>query len=126
MKQFLRFALVGAVGFVTDFGVLSLALSVLGLNPLAGRLLSFLFAATVTWKANRKFTFAQQGAGTTRQWLQYLLATSIGGGINITVYQFWLMATDTSSGNLFLGVAVGSAAAMVFNFGISKRVVFTA
>lgn len=125
MKQFLRFALVGSVGFVTDFGVLTLALSVLGLNPLAGRLLSFLVAATVTWTANRKFTFAQQGAGTAKQWLQYLLATSIGGGINIAIYQCWLMATDTSTRNLFLAVAAGSAAAMLFNFGISKRVVFT-
>lgn len=124
MKQFGRFAAVGALGFVTDFAVLYLAVSGLGLGHLGGRLVSFLVAATVTWKANRHFTFGASDKGAVREWMQYLLATSLGAAINIGVYQLWLMWTDTSTINLFLAVAAGSGAAMMVNFAISKRVVF--
>ncbi|QJD99907.1 GtrA family protein [Massilia forsythiae] len=125
MKQFLRFGLVGALGFVTDFGMLYAAVTWLGLGTVAGRVLSFVIAATVTWKVNRHFTFVQQGRGSVREWLSYLLLTSVGGAINVAVYQTWLWLTDHRTLNLFLGVAAGSAVAMLFNFAISKRAVFT-
>jgi putative flippase GtrA len=124
LKQFFRFCLVGALGFVTDFGVLYLGVKVLGLGTVIGRILSFIVAATVTWKANRHFTFVQQGQGSMREWLHYLLLTSVGGGINVVVYQIWLWFTDHSTLNLFLAVAAGSAVALLFNFAISKRMVF--
>jgi putative flippase GtrA len=124
LNKFFRFCLVGAVGFVTDFGALYLATQVFGLNPLGGRLLSFLIAATVTWKLNRHFTFVQAGKGSGGEWLRYLLLTSVGGGVNILVYQVWLWLTDHSAVNLFIGVALGSAVALAFNFMLSKRLVF--
>lgn len=128
MKQFQRFLAVGAVGFIVDFSVLYLAVNVLGLGTLGGRVVSFLLAATVTWKANRHFTFANTepvipGAAA-RQWLRYLSTTAIGGFINIGVYQCWLMLTSHSNVNLFLAVAAGSAVALIFNFLLSKYVVF--
>lgn len=124
MKQFLRFCIVGALGFVTDFSVLYIAVSWLGLGTMVGRLLSFLIAATVTWKANRHFTFVRKDSGSVREWLHYLLATGMGGCINVAVYQVWLYFTDHSTLNLFLAVAAGSAVALLFNFAISKRAVF--
>jgi putative flippase GtrA len=124
VKQFLRFAMVGALGFVTDFSMLYVAVTWLGLGTIAGRIVSFLIAATVTWKANRHFTFERAGAGSVHEWLRYLLLTSVGGGINVAVYQTWLWLTDHRTLNLFLGVAFGSAVAMLFNFVISKRAVF--
>ena len=124
MKQFLRFCVVGALGFVTDFATLYAGVTWLGLGTMSGRILSFLVAATVTWKANRHFTFKRQDAGSAREWLHYLLLTSMGGAINVAVYQLWLHLTDHSAVNLFLGVAAGSGTAMLFNFVISKRAVF--
>jgi putative flippase GtrA len=124
LKQFLRFCVVGALGFVTDFSVLFLAVTWLGMGTLSGRVLSFLVAATVTWKANRHFTFAKQGQGSVREWLQYLLLTGFGGLINVGVYQAWLTLTDHGTLNLFLAVVAGSAVALLFNYAISKRAVF--
>lgn len=124
MNQFLRFGIVGALGFVTDFTVVYLLVKVLGLGTVSGRLLSFLVAATVTWKVNRHFTFVREDAGSVREWLHYLLFTGIGGGINVAVYQTWLYFTNDSTMNMFLGVAAGSGVAMVFNFVVSKRAVF--
>lgn len=128
MKQFQRFLLVGALGFVVDFSILYLAVNAAGLNPLPARLLSFVVAATVTWKANRHFTFASADAGVpgaaARQWLRYLLTTAIGGAINIGTYQLWLKMTDHSNVNLFLAVVAGSAVALLVNFTLSKYIVF--
>lgn len=124
MKQFVRFCLVGALGFVTDFGVLYVLVHWLHLQPTSGRILSFMVAATVTWKVNRHFTFAQRGAGTLREWLSYLVLTGVGGLVNVAVYWLWISLTDSTTVNLFLGVAAGSAVALFFNFTISKRAVF--
>jgi putative flippase GtrA len=129
VKQFQRFLLVGALGFVVDFSVLYLAVNAVGLDTLAGRLLSFIVAATVTWKANRHFTFVRADApvpdAAARQWLRYLLTTAIGGTINIGVYQLWLRMTDNKNLNLFLAVVAGSAVALLVNFTLSKYVVFS-
>ena len=129
MKQFQRFLAVGALGFIVDFSVLYLAVNAAGLGPLAGRLVSFIVAATVTWKANRHFTFASTDAvvpgAAARQWLRYLSTTAIGGAINIGVYQLWLAMTNHSNVNLFLAVVAGSAVALMVNFTLSKYVVFS-
>lgn len=128
MKQFQRFLLVGALGFVVDFSVLYMAVNALGLGTLAGRLVSFLVAATVTWKANRHFTFVSDKAvvpgAAARQWLRYLSTTAVGGAINIGVYQLWLKLTDHGNLNLFLAVVAGSGVALLVNFMLSKYVVF--
>lgn len=124
LPQFLRFCIVGALGFVTDFAVLYMAVKWLGLGTMSGRVLSFLVAATVTWKVNRHFTFTRKDAGSVREWLRYLMLTGIGGCINVAVYQVWLYFTDHRTVNLFLAVAAGSGVAMMFNFVVSKRAVF--
>jgi putative flippase GtrA len=106
---------------------LYLAVNILGLGSLPGRLVSFIVAATVTWIANRHFTFAVHSAvrrDAARQWLRYISTTAIGGAINIGVYQAWLRATDQSNVNLFLAVVAGSAVALLVNFALSKYVVF--
>lgn len=128
MKQFQRFLLVGALGFVVDFSVLYLAVNGAGFGAFSGRLLSFIVAATVTWKANRHFTFASRDVvvhgAAAREWLRYLFTTAIGGAINIGVYQLWLKMTDHGNANLFLAVVAGSAVALMVNFTLSKYVVF--
>lgn len=128
MKQFQRFLAVGALGFIVDFSVLYVAVNALGFGALAGRIVSFLVAATITWKANRHFTFASTDAvvpgAAARQWLRYLSTTAIGGAINIGVYQAWLAMTNHSNVNLFLAVVAGSAVALLVNFTLSKYVVF--
>lgn len=125
MKQFQRFLLVGSLGFVVDFSVLYLAVNAAGLGTLSGRLLSFLIAASVTWKANRHFTFAASEEDARRQWLRYLVTTSIGGAVNIGVYRLFLKFTSHDNMNLFLAVVAGSAVALIVNFTLSKYVVFT-
>lgn len=124
MNQFQRFLLTGALGFAVDFSILYVAVNVGGLGPVSGRLLSFVIAASVTWKVNRHFTFASSQDPATWQWIRYLCTTAIGGAINIGVYRLWLMFTAPDNLNLFAAVVAGSAVALIFNFALSKYIVF--
>jgi putative flippase GtrA len=127
MKQFQRFLMVGVLGFTVDFLVLYIAVNAAGLGTLSGRLVSFIVAATVSWKANRHFTFGSldsEPGDAMRQWLRYLSTTAIGGAVNIGVYQLWLKTVGHGTANLFLAVVAGSGVAMMINFMLSKHVVF--
>ena len=53
LPPFLRFAIIGALGFLLDLAVLAFAIEVLGLGPYAGRALSFAVTVTFTWAMNR-------------------------------------------------------------------------
>ena len=103
--QFLRFGIVGAVGFVVDAGLLHLLL-IWGLGPYSGRVVSFLAAATMTWILNRSFTFRRDSPSTADpapmhsaamhpagEWLAYLGVMVVGGMANYGTYAvavaFW-------------------------------------
>jgi putative flippase GtrA len=121
--QFLRFGLVGTVGFIVDAGVLRLVVSFLGLNLYVGRVISFLVAATVTWALNRTFTFKHTGARG-RQWLRFVLANAIGGFVNFGAYAALVSTLPFVHAHPVIAVAAGSLAGMGFNFTLSKWLVF--
>lgn len=123
--QFLRFATVGAAGFVVDAGCLHLVVHGLGAGLYAGRLVSYLTAATFTWALNRRFTFpGQRDHKLTREWLRFLAANAAGGLINYTVYAVLVNAFDMVSMWPVIGVAAGSMAGLIANFILSRRWVF--
>jgi putative flippase GtrA len=126
--KFLRFALVGAAGFVVDAIVLALGLHVIGLNKYTARVFSFLCAATFTWIANRRFTFPEAAAsrGRAREWARFVAVNGVGGLINYGTYAALVTYADAPFTNPFLALAVGSLAGLVFNFLGSKYLVFKA
>lgn len=122
--QFVRFCLVGGLGFMLDAGVL-MGLVSMGWHPLLARLLSFLVAATGTWLLNRSFTFSnapRDGAG--RQWFHYLTVNGLGGGINYLCYALAYWLVDEVRQQPVIGVAIGSAVALLFNYFANKHLVF--
>lgn len=127
LQQFFMFALVGAAGFFVDAGTLMLAHRVLGLDLYAGRLLSFLIAATFTWQLNRKLTFRGGAADHVgKQWLKFVSANAVGGLINLAVYAVMIARVPAAREFPVLAVACGSVAGLVFNFIASRVVVFRA
>lgn len=124
--QFLRFAAVGAAGFLVDAGALWLAMRA-GAGPLAGRALSYLAAATFTWALNRRVTFRDAGAeagGALAQWARFLAVNAVGGAVNYAVFAALVLAGGAFAAHPTLAVAAGSASGLVFNFAFSKRLVF--
>ena len=138
LQQFLRFGVVGAVGFVVDAGMLYASAPVLGWY--GARVLSFLTAATATWFLNRRFTFVDVAAteaspstatktaapkSVGRQYTQYLLSMLLGGCVNYAVYAATLHWIHVPYAAL-LGVALGSCAGLGVNYVTASRFVFLA
>lgn len=136
-SQFAIFALIGVGGLFVDMAALAVALHLLGLDPYAGRVFSYLMAATFTWYMNRQFTFTGiSRRGAVRQWLRFLLANAVGALVNYGVYVLvlntgpWAIAAVGLWPGLFTdllpyaGVAAGSVSGLIFNFVLSKKLVF--
>src|SRR5262245_51150247 len=131
--QFLRFGIVGGIGFLVDAGLLHLMLK-LGLGYYGGRLVSFLAAATITWILNRSFTFRRESPSAERahpapvhpigEWLSYLGLMVIGGVINYGIYALAIELSELARRFPALGVALGAIAGMTINFWSAKSVVF--
>lgn len=124
MTPFLRFALVGAAGFVVDAATLY-TVAALGTGWLGGRVLSYLAAATFTWGANRRFTFAVARPPSLGEWARFLVANAGGGLVNLGTYSGLLLGVPVVTHAPVLGVAAGSLAGLVINYMLSRRFVFS-
>jgi len=120
-RQFLSFAVVGAIGFVVDVAVLYLVAPLLGWY--GARVLSFLAAATATWALNRRYTFRRSEASVLREYLGYLV-TMLGGAV--VNYGAYVLVLHWATGPWVpaAGVALGSCAGLVVNFLSARYLVF--
>ncbi len=136
-RQFATFALIGVGGLFVDMAALWVALHMLGLDPYGGRVFSYLMAATFTWYMNRQFTFTGVSRrGAIRQWARFLAANAVGAVVNYGVYVLvlnlgpWVITRiglwpEAFTALLpYAGVAAGSVAGLIFNFVLSKKLVF--
>ena len=130
--QFLRFGVVGTIGFVVDTAVLYAGLA-LGLGLYGGRAVSYLAAATTTWALNRAWTFRDQGQGqgqgqgrspVIRQWALFVAINLVGFAFNYGTYAALIASVAFVAQYPVIGVAAGSLAGMLGNFLLSRRFVF--
>ena len=122
-RQFLSFAVVGAIGFVVDVAVLYLMAPLLGWY--GARVLSFLAAATATWSLNRRYTFRRSEASVLREYLGYLVTMLGGAVVNYGAYVL-VLHWATGPWAPAAGVALGSCAGLVVNFLSARYLVFRA
>ncbi len=119
--QFLRFGIMGTVGYAVDVAVLYLAVA-LGAGPLLGRVPAYLAAATTTYALNRRFTFGRSGHAGGRGWALFLVLNLGGFALNYGAYALLVHAGTP----LAVAVAGGALAGMGLNFSLSRRFVFGA
>ena len=124
-KQLLSFSVVGAFGFLVDAGTLYLAMGLLGTGLYAGRLVSYLVAATATWALNRRYTFRdQRSPNRIAEWGRFLAANAVGGLVNYGTYALLVTVYPIVAAHPVLGVAAGSIAGLTVNFLLSRHAVF--
>ena len=124
LLQFLRFGVVGTVGFLVDTAVLYAGLA-LGLGLYGGRALSYLAAASATFALNRAWTFRGQGEGrVARQWALFVVLNLVGFAFNYGTYAALVATVTLVAQHPVIGVAAGSLAGMMGNFLLSRRYVF--
>lgn len=126
MKQLMRFTGVGAVGFVTDGGLLWLLIAN-GFDAYSARFISFPTAVLVTWTLNRIWTFnAAEHARPAAQFSRYLSVQIISALINYVIYATTITLLGSDVKVALAGFTIGSAAGLISNFIGSKKYVFRA
>lgn len=125
MRQFLRFCIVGTIGFFVDAGVLQGLVSGLDANPYAARVASFLAAASTTWWLNRRYTFGVTHRPTHAEWVRYVALMVLGAATNYGAYALAISTWDLARAYLWIGVAIGSIAGLGINFMTSRAFVFS-
>jgi putative flippase GtrA len=134
-SEILRFAVVGSVGFIVDASVLQILVSWFGVGLLTGRIFSYLAAATITWFLHRIYTFRHRLSETDNhatspralfdQWFRFIVTNGIGATLNYGIYAVLILSSEMCRAYPVVAVAIGSLVAMVFNFAISRRFVFS-
>ena len=125
--EFLRFGVVGCLGFLVDALVLLAGLA-LGLGPWLGRLVSYVAAASTTYALNHAWTFRGRAGGRpeARQWALFLLVNLSGFAVNFGTYAAAITLIPLASAQPVLAVAAGSIAGLAVNFTLSRQIVFAA
>lgn len=126
-RELAKFGIIGAVGFVIDFGGFNL----LFYGPLAGHLttskiISGVAATLVAWIGNRMWTFRHRR---NRPAHHEALLFFVVNGVGLVISTLWLNFTHdylglTSRGQVNLNTIIGIGLATIFRFWAYRQVVF--
>jgi putative flippase GtrA len=129
-SQFLRFAFVGGTGFFVNEAVLFVIIKALHMNAYAAGVVAFLFTVTYTWFGNRLLTFRGEAAtgprGVAVEWVKFTGANLLGFAANYAVYSALLTFARAPLNSPYIALACGTLVGLLFNFTLSKRLVFRA
>jgi len=125
-QQFLKFSMVGGVGFVVDAGTFFVLTYYLGGGLVSSRFVSSLvFGMTTTFLLNNFLTFRGQGSGSLfSRYLRFATANIIGNLLNIGTHAVLVENLALFHRIPLLGVIAGTFVGLIFNFVGSKYFVF--
>ena len=118
--RFLRFVLVGAVGFVVDAGVLQALISLAAWGPVEARAV-----AIPTAVLNRTITFPESHGGhVVSSLLRYAAVSAVGAGVNFIVFSILVFASQAMAAQPVVPLAIASVVALIVNYLGSKHFAF--
>lgn len=124
-RQFIKFGMIGVMGFIVDFVMLTVGIEILHLGRYAAAFFSFPFAITATWLGNRHFTFRGQSRHSAREeFLRFVSVCALGLVINRGTYSLVITLVPIAYTHPILGLIAGTGTGMFFNFFLSKKLVF--
>jgi putative flippase GtrA len=123
--RFMRFGLVGTLGFVVDAGVMQLLVSFASAGAIEARAVSIPTAVLATWVLNRSFTFGKAAEGGALPSLaRYAAVSAAGATVNFIVYSALVLASPVLAARPMIPLAIASIVALVFNYLGSKHFAF--
>jgi putative flippase GtrA len=123
LVQFIRFAIIGTLGFVWDTIIVTTLAPRIGVY-VAG-IVSYFIVATINWLLNRVWTYRHVSHGVRhRQLMLFLLANSAGLVLNRGTYSLLVHFVPFCRIYLVVPVAAGGLCGMFVNFFLSRRLVF--
>lgn len=124
VMQFMRFGVVGVIGFLCDATTVYAMRHVIG--QAGAMILAYFIAASMNWLINRLWTFrGVGGAGNLlRQWGIFLAANSLGFLLNRGTALTLTYTVPFIDQHVVLALVAGTLAGMFSNFTLSRRLVF--
>jgi putative flippase GtrA len=119
VRDFLRFAMVGALATAVHYSVLLAMTELGGANPVIATICGFFVGAVVSYVLNRRYTFANKPAFS-RGLAKFLLVIGIGAVINAGI-----VAAFVESGIHYMtGQVIATGIVLIWNFGAARIFVF--
>ncbi|MCE0494240.1 GtrA family protein [Vibrio salinus] len=125
MKQLLKFALIGGIGFIVDTFFFTILFKGFDLDLMLARSIAFLLAATTTWFGNRRLTFSQfQQPKAFAQWKKFMVTACIGALPNFAVFKMVVLLTGAQGTLIYVALVLGILSGMCCNYVLSTKWVF--
>jgi putative flippase GtrA len=125
---FVRFAIIGGLGYFVAAGILAFASDVLKLSFAAANAFSIFLSMCFTWLGNRYFTFRARRShgfsGMAQEWLKFVGANAVGAVVNYATALLLVRFAPEPFSHKFVAQACGVLAGLAFNFTLSSRMVF--
>ena len=114
---FLRFSVVGVVGFTVDGGTLQALIKLADWGPVEARAVAVPIAVLATWMLNRYVTFRDVGnVPAFRSLARYATVSGVGAAVNFSVYGCLVFGSSAMAAEPLVPLAMASIAALIFNF----------
>lgn len=125
MRLFLRFCMVGAIGFVVDGGILTLLTHLLSMGPIRSRVFSFSAAMLTTWLVNRTWAFRDRSqANVWREFTAYASTQLLGLAVNFGLYTCLILYTAPPFDYPLPALCIATSASLTVNFVALVKLVF--
>jgi len=123
LAQFIRFGIIGTLGFVWDTCIVYALAPPIGVY--AAGIVSYFIVASINWALNRAWTYRNASHGVRhRQLMMFLIANSVGLVLNRGTYALLIATLPICRIHLVIPVAAGGICGMFVNFFLSRRLVF--
>ena len=125
--SFLRFVLVGGVGFLIEAALLTALVREAHWVAWHGRLITFPLAVTATWWLNRRYAFrGTRNAAGRAEYAAYFAIQLGGAALNFGVFALCLRLEPALGDWPAVPLAVGGIAGLLFNFAVARTVLYRA
>jgi putative flippase GtrA len=122
LTRFLRFLVIGMIGFLADAGMLGALLVATPLGVHAARLVSIAFALLVTWQLNRLVTFGPSSRPVAVEGVRYGGVGIASSAVNYLAFSALLLALPGTP--VLVALVFASIVALGFSFLGYSRLVF--
>ncbi len=116
-RQFIKFAMVGVVNTIIDYGVYALLVLGFETHYLVANIFSFFAAASNSYFLNRRWTFRSNDPRWRRQAVKYFSVLTIGFALNELFLYLFVEHGDVGK---LQGKAIAIVIVLFWNFGANK------
>jgi len=125
IDQFFKFAITGGLGTIINLFIFYLCVDLSKMKEIPVSIGCFIIIATQNYILNHKWSFRQKDYAeklSIKKWIMFICGSLLGLAINIMVMSFMLMRFNLPY--KFIAQACGITSGMIFNFFVSKLVIF--